>query len=177
MLVLENAASCLARGVTPVAEIVGWGLSSDGFHVSQPTPDGRGLAHAMQRALKKAHVLPQEVDYINAHGTGTPLNDISETRAIKRVFGNLTHIPPVSSTKSTTGHMLEATGAVEAVVSLLALSDQRIPPTANYLGPDDGLDLDYVIDGPRQQHLDVVMSNSSAFGGNNCSIIFRRWVP
>ena len=175
MLVLESLESCLNRGATPLVEVLGWGISSDGYHVSQPTPDGRGLACAMEMALRKANLKPQDIDYINAHGTGTPLNDISETRAIKRVFKDSAKNTPISSTKSTTGHMLEATGGVEAVFCIMALQEQIIPPTANYIGPEEELDLDYVTDGPRPASLDIVMSNSSAFGGNNTSLIFKRY--
>jgi len=175
ILILESLDSCLKRKAEPIAEILGWGLSSDGYHVSQPTPDGRGLAQAMDNAMRKAHCKPSDINYINAHGTGTPLNDASETLALKRSLGEVAAEIPVSSTKSTTGHMLEATGSVEAVFCLLALLDQKIPPTANYLGIDGELDLDYVTEGSREAPLDIVMSNSCAFGGNNCSIIFQRY--
>ncbi|XID93865.1 beta-ketoacyl-[acyl-carrier-protein] synthase family protein [Paenibacillaceae bacterium WGS1546] len=174
ILVLESLDAALRRGARPLAEIVGWGVSSDGFHVSQPDPEGRGLARAMRMALRKAGLAPQHIHYVNAHGTGTPLNDRSETKALKEVFGRDAGNVPVSSTKSMTGHMLEATGAVEAAFSMMALLSQRIPPTANYAGPEEGLDLDYVTEGARDIPLTYVMSNSSAFGGNNCSLIFRR---
>lgn len=174
ILVLENLESALRRGAKPLVEIVGWGVSSDGFHVTQPEPEGRGLVCAMETALRKAGLTPRDIDYVNAHGTGTPLNDRCETKAYKRVFGDYAHQVPISSTKSTTGHMLEATGAVEAIISVISLLDQRIPPTANYMEQDDGLDLDYVTDGARELPLQTVMSNSSAFGGNNCSLILQR---
>lgn len=174
VLVLEEMDAALKRGAKPLAEIVGWGISSDGFHVSQPEPEGRGLARAMEMALRRAKLEPQDIDYINAHGTGTPLNDRSETKALKRIFGASAGQIPVSSTKSMTGHMLEATGAVEAVISIIAMLEQRIPPTANYTEEEDGLDLDYVTEGARSAALTYVMSNSCAFGGNNCSLIFRR---
>lgn len=173
-LILESQKQACLRQAKPIAELLGWGISSDGFHVSQPEPQGSGLARAMRSALHKAGLSPESIDYINAHGTGTPLNDRSETRAIKQVFGADACRIPVSSTKSTTGHMLEATGAVEAVISIIALMDQRIPPTANYGEADPELDLDYVTEGPRSARLHLVMSNSSAFGGNNCSLIFGR---
>ncbi|EGL18384.1 MULTISPECIES: beta-ketoacyl-[acyl-carrier-protein] synthase family protein [unclassified Paenibacillus] len=175
ILVLEELEHALSRGAEPLAEMIGWGLSSDGFHITQPDPEGDGLARSMKTALRQANCRPEEVDYINAHGTGTPLNDSSETNALKQVFGEYARKIPVSSTKSTTGHMLEATGAVEAIISVLALTHGRIPPTANFVETDEGLDLDYVTEGSRQKSLDVVMSNSRAFGGNNCTLLFRRW--
>ncbi|GMK36996.1 3-oxoacyl-[acyl-carrier-protein] synthase 2 [Paenibacillus sp. CCS19] len=174
IIVLENLESALKRGAKPLVEIVGWGVSSDGFHVTQPEPEGRGLACAMETALRKAGLTSRDIDYVNAHGTGTPLNDRCETKAYKRVFGDLAAQVPISSTKSTTGHMLEATGAVEAVISMISLLDQRIPPTANYEDQDEGMDLDYVTEGARSLPLRTVMSNSSAFGGNNCSLILQR---
>ncbi|MFD2670782.1 beta-ketoacyl-[acyl-carrier-protein] synthase family protein [Marinicrinis sediminis] len=174
MLVLETMESALKRGARPIAELVGWGISSDGHHVTQPDPTGNGLARSMRMALNRAGISPEEVDYINAHGTGTPLNDRGETKAMKQVFGSHMADIPVSSTKSMTGHMLEATGAVEAVISLEALQRNLIPPTANYLGAEEGLDLDYVVEGARSKELHTVMSNSSAFGGNNCTLIFRK---
>ncbi|MBK9991852.1 MAG: beta-ketoacyl-[acyl-carrier-protein] synthase family protein [Verrucomicrobia bacterium] len=174
ILVLEEREAALARGARPLAEMLGWGISSDGFHVSQPDPSGDGLARAMRMALRKANCQIDEIDYINAHGTGTPLNDKSETKALKQVLGDRAPSIPVSSTKSTTGHMLEATGAVEAVICLLALRTQTIPPTANFVERDEELDLDYVTDGMRPSKLRTVVSNSAAFGGNNCSLVFRR---
>ncbi|PWW06541.1 3-oxoacyl-[acyl-carrier-protein] synthase II [Paenibacillus cellulosilyticus] len=174
ILVLENLDCALRRGAKPLAEIVGWGVSSDGFHVTQPEPEGRGLACAMETALRKAGLAPRDIDYVNAHGTGTPLNDRCETKAYKRVFGDYAGQVPISSTKSTTGHMLEATGAVEAIISVISLLDQRIPPTANYEEQEEGMDLDYVTEGARKLPLRTVMSNSSAFGGNNCSLIVQR---
>lgn len=173
MLVLESLRHAEARGAKPLAEIVGCGLSADGYHVTQPEPEGRGMARAMERALKQAGLNPDQIDYVNAHGTGTPLNDKSETKGLRQVFGEHAARLPISSTKSTTGHMLEATGAVEAVISMLSLLDQRVPPTANALERDEELTLDYVFDGPRQANLRTVMTNSAAFGGNNCSIIVR----
>ncbi|WP_028545842.1 beta-ketoacyl-[acyl-carrier-protein] synthase family protein [Paenibacillus taiwanensis] len=174
MLLLESRERARQRQARPLAELLGWGLSADGFHVTQPHPEGNGLARAMQAALRSAHLSPADIDYINAHGTGTPLNDRSETKAVKQVFGKEAYRLPVSSTKSTTGHMLEATGAVEAVISIVALMDQQIPPTANYGTPDPELDLDYVTEGVRAAPLHMVMSNSSAFGGNNCSLILGK---
>ncbi|GIQ68872.1 beta-ketoacyl-[acyl-carrier-protein] synthase family protein [Xylanibacillus composti] len=174
MLVLESWEHAKARGADPIAELCGWGISADGYHITRPDPSGSGLARAMRMAMKQACCPVEEVDYINAHGTGTPLNDIAETRAMKQVFGDQAARIPVSSTKSSTGHMLEATGAVEAVISLYAMEHGIIPPTANYLGPDEELDLDYVTEGPRRKMLHTVLSNSCAFGGNNCSLLFRR---
>jgi len=174
ILVLESLESAQRRGATVLAEMLGWGISSDGFHVSQPEPNGNGLARSMRMALRKAGCAIEEIDYINAHGTGTPLNDRSETKAYKQVFGDYANNVPISSTKSMTGHMLEATGGVEAVISILALLEQTIPPTANYAGPEEELDLDYVVEGARRKPLRTVMSNSSAFGGNNCTLLFRR---
>lgn len=173
MLVLESHRHAEARKAKPLVEIVGCGLSADGYHVTQPEPEGRGLARAMERALKQAGLKPEQIDYVNAHGTGAPLNDKSETKALRQVFGEHAGRIPISSTKSTTGHMLEATGAVEAVISMISLLDQQIPPTANALERDEELTLDYVFDGPRRAKLQRVMTNSAGFGGNNCTIIVQ----
>ncbi len=173
MLVLESLAHAQARGAVPLVEIAGCGLSSDGYHVTQPEPNGSGMARAMRSALRQAGCGPQEIDYVNAHGTGTPLNDKSETKGLLQVFGDYAYKLPISSTKSMTGHMLEATGAVEMVISIMSMLEQRIPPTANMLERDEELPLDYVFDGPRSMPLHRIMSNSAAFGGNNCSIIVQ----
>ncbi len=174
MLVMESEAHARARSAMPIAELCGWGISADGYHITRPEPNGEGLVRSMRMALKQASCAVEEIDYVNAHGTGTPLNDIAETRAMKKMFGEHAYHIPVSSTKSTTGHMLEATGAVEAVISLYAMERGMMPPTANYVGPDEELDLDYVTEGPRSKALHTVLSNSCAFGGNNCSLLFRR---
>lgn len=176
MLVLETLESCVQRGAKPLAEIIGWGACADGYEIIKPCAEGKGMARTMQMALRKANCKAEDIDYINAHGTGTPLNDISETRAIKRVFGKAAKSTPISSTKSMTGHMLEAAGAVEAVTSIIALNENKIPPTVNYLEPDKELDLDYVTEGTRDSNLNIVMTNSAAFGGNNCSMILKKCV-
>jgi 3-oxoacyl-[acyl-carrier-protein] synthase II len=173
MLVLESLEHARARGAEPLVEIIGCGISSDGFHVTQPHPSGNGLVRAMRSALKQAGCKPADIDYINAHGTGTPLNDKSETKGVLQVFGDYADQVPISSTKSMTGHMLEATGVVEMIISIMSLMEQRIPPTANLLNRDPELPLDYVFEGARNAKLKRIMTNSAAFGGNNCSIILQ----
>jgi 3-oxoacyl-[acyl-carrier-protein] synthase II len=171
MLVLEDRQTALRRGARPLAVLAGWGMTGDAHHVCQPHPEGAGLASAIQQALARAGISPAELGYVNAHGTGTPLNDVAETRALKRAFGDLAARIPVSSTKTTTGHTLEASGALEAVISLVALRDGRIPPTAGYTSPDPACDLDYVPNKPRSAQLSYVMSVNAAFGGVNTALL------
>jgi len=168
MLVLENFEAAEARGIPILGEIVGFGMTSDAHHITQPSPEG--AAQAMRLALKDAGI--PRVHYINAHGTGTQANDSSETSAIRNVFGS--NAPPVSSTKSMHGHALGAAGALEAVATILALRDGILPPTANYTEPDPECDLDVVPNQPRRAELEYALSNSFAFGGLNAALAFRR---
>jgi 3-oxoacyl-[acyl-carrier-protein] synthase II len=173
-LVLEELEHALARGAKIYGELAGYGTTCDAYHVTSPSPEGEGAAAAMQMAIDEAGINPDQVDYINAHGTGTPYNDAFETIAIKNVFGESTKVP-VSSTKSMTGHLLGAAGAIEAVICLKALSDDYIPPTINYKVPDEELDLDYVPNEGRSKELNYVLSNSLGFGGHNGTIIIKKF--
>ena len=172
MLILEELESAKKRGARIYAEIVGYGMSSDASHITAPSLDGP--ERCMKAALKDGEVNPDEVDYINAHGTSTPLNDANETNAIKQVFGERAYRIPVSSTKSMTGHLLGAAGAVEAAFSVLALEHGILPPTINYEFPDPECDLDYVPNEAREARIRTVLSNSFGFGGTNASLIFRK---
>lgn len=172
VLVLENAEYALARGARIYAEIVGYGNSADASHFATPDAEGEGIGRAMQWALKRAGFKPSEIGYINAHGTGTRLNDGIETNAIKQVFGELAYNIPVSSTKSMVGHALGAAGALEAIFCVKALQEQTLPPTINYSTPDPACDLDYVPNSARRHSLRVAMSNSIGLGGHNTSLIF-----
>jgi 3-oxoacyl-[acyl-carrier-protein] synthase II len=176
-LVLETLEHALARGATPLVELAGYGTTADAYHVSAPREDGSGAAKAIQIALRKAGLAPTDVDYINAHGTGTPMNDVSETRAIKRVFGDEAYRVPVSSTKSMHGHLMGAAGAVEAVVTVLAMQHGILPPTINLDTPDPECDLDYVPNRPRPARVRVALSNSFGFGGHNACLAFRAYEP
>ena len=171
ILVLENAEAAAERGATVLGRMTGYGATADAHHVTAPDPDGDGAARAIEAALRDAGVEPGAVEYVNAHGTSTPLNDRSETEAIKRVFGERSRSIPVSSLKSSIGHLLGAAGAVEAVATVLALRDGVVPPTLNYEEPDDGLDLDYVPGESRpierNGRAPVAISNSFGFGGHN----------
>lgn len=173
-MLLEEYQHAKARGATIYAELVGFGMSGDAYHMTAPPEDGRGGAKCMDNALKDAGLNPDEVDYINAHGTSTPAGDVAETRAVKSVFGAHASELAISSTKSMTGHLLGAAGAVEAVFSVLALRDQVAPPTINLDNPDEDCDLNYVPHQAQQRELNVVLSNSFGFGGTNGSLVFRR---
>jgi 3-oxoacyl-[acyl-carrier-protein] synthase II len=158
----------------PLAEVVGYGMTSDAFHITGQPDDADGAVRCMQGALAKAGVGPEVVDYINAHGTSTPINDPTETRAIKRVFGDHAYALSVSSTKSMTGHLLGAAGGLEAGISVLALRHQIAPPTINLDAPDEGCDLDYVPHVARPRPIRYALSNSFGFGGTNAALLFRR---
>jgi len=173
-MVLEDYALAKARGARIYAEIVGFGMSGDAFHVTAPPEDGEGARKAMSKALTDARLNPEQVQYINAHATSTELGDRAETLAIRRAFGPAADKLAVSSTKSMTGHLLGAAGAVEAIFSVLALRDQVAPPTINLHQPGEGCDLDYVPNSARQMPLEYTLSNSFGFGGTNGSVIFRR---
>ncbi|MDQ2693661.1 MAG: beta-ketoacyl-ACP synthase II [Chloroflexota bacterium] len=174
ILILEALDSAQARGATVLAEITGYGTTDDAHHISAPAENGAGAAIAMQLALNNAQLDVNDIDYINAHGTSTPLNDKSETAAIKTVFGEQAYNIPVSSTKSMTGHLLGASGALEAVFCILAMRDGVLPPTINYRTPDPECDLDYVPNQPRKASPKHIMSNSFGFGGHNATLIFSR---
>jgi 3-oxoacyl-[acyl-carrier-protein] synthase II len=175
ILVLERLEHARARGARIYAEVVGYGTSADAYHITAPLENGEGAALAMRRALADAGLSPRDIDYINAHGTSTPLNDKSETQAIKAVFGEAAYDVPISSTKSMIGHLLGAAGAVEAIVCIRAITDGVIPPTINYEHPDPECDLDYVPNVARRRPVRTAMSNSFGFGGHNACVIFRRY--
>lgn len=174
VLLLEAEEHALARGATVLAELAGYGATSDAFHVTQPAEDASGATLAMQAALEDAGASPDDIDYLNAHGTSTPLNDRFETLAAKRVFGEYAYTLPMSSTKSAMGHLLGAAGAVEAGIAVMALQHSAIPPTINYQTPDPDCDLDYVPNTARSAPLRAVMSNAFGFGGHNSSLVFRQ---
>jgi 3-oxoacyl-[acyl-carrier-protein] synthase II len=174
VLVLEEYEHARARGARIYCELAGYGMSADAHHITAPCEDGEGAARCMANALRNAATNLTQVDYINAHGTSTPLGDIAETVAIKRHFGDHAHKLAVSSTKSMTGHLLGAAGGIEAVFSVLAIRDQVAPPTINLLDPDPKCDLDYVPNTARKMKIDVVLSNSFGFGGTNGSLVFRK---
>jgi len=175
ILVVESAEHAAKRGARIYAELVGYGSSSDAYHITSPAPGGAGAVQAMRRALADAGIKPEEVSYINAHGTGTEANDVTETTAIKTVFGEFAPHVPISSTKSMTGHLMGAAGAIEAIASVLAIKDGIIPPTINYGETDPECDLDYVPNVARKQDVGVALSNTFGFGGHNATIIFRRY--
>jgi len=174
ILILEEYEHAKARGAKIYAELVGFGMSGDAFHITAPDDDADGAARAMEAAIHDASIDPEQVDYINAHGTSTYLNDLNETKAIKRVFKQHAYDLAVSSTKSMTGHLLGAAGAVEAIFSVLALRDQIAPPTINLDNPDEGCDLNYVPYTPQKRAINYVLSNSLGFGGTNGSLLFKR---
>ena len=175
VLILEEREHAMDRGANPIVEMVGYGSSSDAYHITQPHPEGEGGARAMATALETAHLSPADVDYVNAHGTSTPLNDKAETRAMKRVFGDEAYKIPVSSTKSMVGHLLGASGALEAAISVMAISKSVAPPTINLEEPDIDCDLDYIPHVARRGRIRSAMSNSFGFGGHNASLIFQEY--
>jgi 3-oxoacyl-[acyl-carrier-protein] synthase II len=177
ILVLESLEFAQSRGAKILAELRGYGSNNDAFHISAPAENGRGAALCMQMALDDFGMTRESIDYINAHGTSTPLNDGNETTAIKTVFGEQVYDIPVSSTKSMTGHLMGAAGAIEAFFCVKAIQDNIIPPTINYRFPDEECDLDYVPNEARPARLDNVMSNSFGFSGHNACIIFSRYQP
>ncbi|MEZ6146092.1 MAG: hypothetical protein R3B91_11880 [Planctomycetaceae bacterium] len=175
VLVLEELEHARRRGAKIYAELSGFGTSMTTDHITDTSKDGSHPARAMEQAVRDAGLNLREIDYINAHGTSTRLNDLSETLAIRRAFGEHADRLAVSSTKSMTGHLVHAAGALEAVFSVLAIRDNVAPPTMNYENPDPECDLDYVPNEARPMRIDAVLSNSFAFGGNNASIVFRRF--
>ena len=177
IILLEEMEQALKRGAKIYAEIVGYGLTGDAYHITAPAPDGEGAARCMAMAIRDAGIRPEEVDYINAHGTSTDYNDLYETIAIKTVFKEHARKVPISSTKSMTGHLLGGAGGVESIITILTMTRGVIPPTINYETPDPNCDLDYVPNVARQAEVRVALSNSFGFGGTNAVLIFRKFEP
>ncbi|WP_078380516.1 beta-ketoacyl-ACP synthase II [Sutcliffiella halmapala] len=175
IVILEELQHALDRGATIYGELAGYGATGDAYHITTPAPNGEGGQRAMKLALSDANVSPEKVDYINAHGTSTHYNDLYETKAIKEVFGEHAYQLSVSSTKSMTGHLLGAAGAVEAIFSILAIKEGIIPPTINYATSDDELDLNYIPNVATEATVDVVISNSLGFGGHNATLVFKKF--
>ncbi len=175
ILIVEELEFALKRGAKIYGELIGYGYTGDAYHITAPPPDGEGAARCMRMAIKDAGLRPEDIEYINAHGTSTPLNDLTETRAIKTVFGEHAKKLAISATKSMTGHLLGAAGSTEAIFTLLAIRDSILPPTINYEVPDPECDLDYVPNVARRQPLTVAMSNAFGFGGTNATLIFRKF--
>jgi 3-oxoacyl-[acyl-carrier-protein] synthase II len=175
ILILESEEHARARGARIYAEVLGYGASADAYHITAPLENGEGAIIAMKQALATAGIQPSDVDYLNAHGTSTDLNDRSETRAIKHVFGEAAYDLPISSTKSMTGHLMGAAGALEALACVMAIQTNCIPPTINYENPDPELDLDYVPNEARSVDVRIAMSNSFGFGGHNASLVIGRY--
>jgi 3-oxoacyl-[acyl-carrier-protein] synthase II len=174
-VILEELTHALKRGGHIYAEIIGYGTTCDAFHITQPSPDGAGTVKAIQIALRDADIKPEEVDYINAHGTSTLLNDSAETKVIKKVFGEYAYRIPISANKSMIGHSLGASPAIELIASVLTIQNQFLPPTINYEYPDPECDLDYVPNKGRKAHVNVVFSNSQGFGGKNVALIIKKY--
>ena len=174
-LVLEELEHAQKRGAKIYAEVIGMGLSADAYHITAPHPEGIGAILSMEMAIKDAGISPQDIDYINMHGTSTPLGDIGETKAIKKVFGDYAYKINLSSTKSMTGHLLGAAGAVEAIASIYAINKNRIPPTINFENPDPECDLNYTFNKPQEREVNIALSNAFGFGGHNTSVIFRKF--
>jgi 3-oxoacyl-[acyl-carrier-protein] synthase II len=175
ILILEEMEFALKRDAKIYAEIVGYGMTSDAYHITQPDETYSGIIRVMKRAIKDAKIGPNQIGYINAHGTSTPLGDISETKAVKETFGEHAYKLAMSSTKSMTGHLLGAAGGIEAVFTTLALHKKMLPPTTNYTTPDPECDLDYIPNEPREAEVECALSNGFGFGGTNSAIVFRRW--
>jgi 3-oxoacyl-[acyl-carrier-protein] synthase II len=175
VLILESAEHALNRGANILAEIIGYGATSDSFHVTQPLENGEGAARAIQNALKRAGLQPNEIDYINAHGTSTQLNDAMETKAIKAVFGDYAYKVPISSTKSMTGHLIGCAGAIEPAICIMTILNGIIPPTTNYEYPDPECDLDYVPNVARKAQVTTALTNSFGFGGHNSVLVLRKY--
>lgn len=177
IIILESLENALERGAHIYAEMAGYGMSGDGYHMTSPPPDGEGAARCMQAALDDAGIKAEQIDYINAHGTSTQLNDLYETRAIKTVFGEAAYKVAISSTKSMTGHLLGGSGGIETVFTALAIERGILPPTINFENPGEECDLDYVPNVARPAHVTYAMSNSFGFGGTNASLILKRYIP
>jgi len=177
ILVMETLEHALKRGAKIYSELVGCGITCDAYHITAPEPEGEGGAEAMHKAIEEAGITPGEVSYINAHGTSTPHNDLCETKAIKKILKDIAYSIPISSTKSMIGHLLGASGAVEAIVCIKAMLDSFIPPTIGLEHPDPECDLDYVPQKGREKELKYTLSNSFGFGGHNVSLLFKKWQP
>ena len=177
IVILELLEHALSRGVTIRAELIGYGATNDAYHITAPSPDGQSAARAMSNALADGGVKPEEIDYINAHGTSTPLNDKVETFAIKKVFGDYAYKIPISSNKSMIGHLLGAAGVVELIATILSMEKEMLPPTINYEFPDPECDLDYVPNKARPKKINVALSNSLGFGGHNATLVVRKYKP
>jgi 3-oxoacyl-[acyl-carrier-protein] synthase II len=175
ILIIEDLDHAVARGAKIYAELTGYGMSGDGFHMTAPPPDGSGAARCMSSALEDSGIPLDKIDYINAHGTSTPLNDLSETLAIKSVFKEHADKLAISATKSMTGHLLGGAGGIETVFTTLAISDERLPPTINHEFSDDQCDLDYIPNVMREARIEHAMTNSFGFGGTNASLILSRY--
>ena len=175
IVILEELQFALKRNAKIYAELIGYGYTGDAYHITAPSPDGDGAVRCMRMAIKDAGLKPEDVDHINAHGTSTPLNDLTETIAIKRVFGDYAKKIPISATKSMTGHLLGAAGSTEAIFTVLAIRDGIMPPTLNYEEPDPQCDLDYVPNVSRRKPLRIAMSNAFGFGGTNATLIFKKF--
>jgi 3-oxoacyl-[acyl-carrier-protein] synthase II len=177
VMIMESMDHAIGRGATPLAEMVGYGATADAHHITQPAPGGEGGARAMVRALDSAHISPHEIDYINAHGTSTPINDKFETMAIRSVFEEDAYKIPISSTKSMSGHLVGACGAFEAAVCIMAIAEWALPPTINLEYPDPDCDLDYTPHLPRRGRVRTAMTNSFGFGGHNSTLIYQAFEP
>ncbi|MEC4893203.1 MAG: beta-ketoacyl-ACP synthase II [Oscillatoria sp. PMC 1051.18] len=175
ILLLEELEHALARNAKIYAEILGYGMTCDAYHMTSPVPDGRGATRAIELALKDANLTPDRIDYINAHGTSTQANDVTETKAIKKALGESAYKVAISSTKSMTGHLLGGSGGIEAVATAMAIANDRLPPTINLANPDPGCDLDYVPNNSRNQAVEVALSNSFGFGGHNVTLAFKKY--
>jgi 3-oxoacyl-[acyl-carrier-protein] synthase II len=175
-LILEELQHAVSRGARIYAEMVGYGMTCDAYHITSPIPGGLGAARAMQLALKDGGLVPELVSYINAHGTSTPANDVTETAAIKTALGSHAYKIAISSTKSMTGHLLGGSGGIEAVATVLAIANDRIPPTINLANPEPACDLDYVPKSSREAKVEVALSNSFGFGGHNVTLAFKKYV-
>jgi 3-oxoacyl-[acyl-carrier-protein] synthase II len=175
ILLLEELEHALSRGARIYAEVLGYGMTCDAYHMTSPVPDGEGATRAVSLAMKDAGIRPEDVDYINAHGTSTAANDKTETAAIKKALGDRAYQVAVSSTKSMTGHLLGGAGGIEAVATAMAVASDRIPPTMNLDEPDPECDLDYVPHQSRQQNVRIALSNSFGFGGHNVTLVFGKY--
>jgi 3-oxoacyl-[acyl-carrier-protein] synthase II len=176
ILIIESLESALERGAKIYAELVGYGMSGDAYHMTSPPPDGEGAVNCMRASLADAGVTPAQIDYINAHGTSTPLNDLYESRAIKTAFGDAAATVAISSTKSMTGHLLGGAGGIETVFTALSIHHDMIPPTINLENPDEECDLDYVPNVARRKTINYAMTNSFGFGGTNASLILKKYI-
>jgi 3-oxoacyl-[acyl-carrier-protein] synthase II len=177
MVIVEEMNHAVKRGAPIYAELIGYGMTADAFHIAEPEPAATSLSKAIALALEMAGVKPEEVDYINPHGTSTQLNDVTETKAVKKVFGDYAYERPVSATKSMVGHLLGAAGGAEAIATVLTMNHGVIHPTINYEFPDPECDLDYVPDGPRKKEVKTALSISAGFGGVNCVLLFKAFEP